>query len=136
MNICRGLFGVMLTAVVTCLIPEVPLAQGAATAQDTLDAVLVIPNPYSVIGRTWGPKSEVKAFERIRFANLPNTPCTIKIFSSRGNLIITLDHPGKGTNLNWDGRNSNNQYVVSDVYLYVVESATLGRQVGKFIVIR
>jgi len=138
MLICHGLLSTMLVTILLLLKPDAAPAQGTVTGQDTLSSILVIPNPYIVIGRTWGLKTttDVSGFERIRFANLPNTPCSIKIYSSRGNLIITLHHPGNATNYNWNGRNEDNQYVVSDVYLYVVDSPTLGRQVGKFIVIR
>lgn len=134
MLIRHGLLTMMLGTILLLLRPDVAPAQ--VTVKDTLSAVIVIPNPYNVIGRTWGQKSDVKSFERIRFANLPNTPCTIKIYSSRGNLVKTLNHSGGGTNYQWDGRNDDNQYVVSDVYVFVVESQTLGRHIGKFIVIR
>ena len=137
MGVGHGLLSVLFATAVIWLSPDGAQAQGTVGAQDTLSSIVVIPNPYNVIGRTWGQRSlSPESFERIRFANLPNTPCTITIYSSRGNRIISLSHPGRATNLNWDGRNEDNQYVVSDVYLFVVQSQTLGRQVGKFIIIR
>jgi hypothetical protein len=110
----------------------------------TLDSVIVVPNPYNLSGRTFGPQppgGSIEANERIRFANLP-APCTIRIYTSAGNLVATINHTGASTptsdleNEYWSGRNTDNQYIVSDVYIYVVESSTLGRKIGKFIVIR
>jgi len=132
----QWLLGAIVLLTLIGAIPTSVEAQTTDTEIDSLASVLVVPNPYVVTGRTWGPRSNIKTFERIRFANLPTSPCSIQIFSSRGNHIITLNHTGDGENLYWDGRNRNNQYVVSDVYLYVVESPTLGRHVGKFIIAR
>jgi len=106
-------------------------AQGATT----LDSILVVPNPYNVSGRTYGPISNIYGYERIRFAHLP-LPCRMRIYSSSGNLVKTLDFAPDDTLPQWDGRNDDNQYIVSDVYIYVVEHAALGKKVGKFIVIR
>ncbi|HPU86034.1 MAG TPA: hypothetical protein PLE60_11940 [Candidatus Latescibacteria bacterium] len=122
----------------------IALPRVSHSAVSTLDSVIVIPNPYNLSGRTYGPQppgGSIEANERIRFANLP-APCTIKIYTSAGNLVSTIQHTGAVTavsdleNYYWSGRNADNQYIVSDVYIYVVESPTLGRRIGKFIVIR
>ena len=126
----------VLFALACILIPRPAPAQTAVTPDDTLSSVLVIPNPYSVTARTWGPPSEVKGFERLRFTNLPKSPCDVYVLTSQGNHVITLPHPGGNRDLLWDGRNANNQYIVSDVYLFVVDSPTLGQHLGKFVVIR
>lgn len=101
----------------------------------TLDSVKVVPNPYNVSGRTYGARANIFGYERLRFANLP-LPCTVKIYSSDANLIKTLQFNAGDLLPAWDGRNSDNQYIVSDVYFYVVEHATLGTKIGKFVVIR
>lgn len=122
----------------------IALPRVSHSAVSTLDSIIVVPNPYNLSGRTFGPQppgGSIEANERIRFANLP-APCTIKIYTSAGNLVATVQHTGLNTptsdleNTYWSGRNADNQYIVSDVYIYVVESPTLGRKVGKFIVIR
>jgi len=106
------------------------------TGAQTLDSVLVVPNPYNVSGRTFGDRSgNLTGYERIRFANVP-LPCTIRIYSSSGSLVKTL-RVAAGTKLvEWNGRNDDNQYIDSDVYYYIVEHADLGRKLGKFVVIR
>ena len=108
-------------------------------ADAALDSVLVVPNPYNVSGRTFGPKSDLEGYERLRFAHLPTpnetSPTTIKIYTSALNLVATLKHEA-GTLLFWDGRNSDNQYIVSGLYIYVVHHPDHGTGVGKFVVIR
>jgi len=137
MPIRYGLPGVLVAMALMWLMPDAAKAQATTAPQDTLSEIVVIPNPYNGVGRTWGPKSNAQSFERIRFANLPNTECDIKIFTSRGNLVMTLHKTAAmGRNYQWDGRNVNNQYIVSDVYLFLIDSPTLGRYVGKFVVIR
>jgi len=106
-------------------------AQGATT----LDSILVVPNPYNVSGQTFGPISNIFGYERIRFAHLP-LPCKMRIYSSAGNLVKTIDFEADDPLPQWDGRNDDNQYIVSDVYIYVVEHDPLGRKLGKFVVIR
>ena len=135
MSSARGLLGVVLVASLVGLILGTAQPAGAGTVDTT--TVVVVPNPYTVSGRTWGPRSNVQSFERIRFTNVPeDVNCTIKIFSSRGYLIATLRNEDGSPNILWDGRNEDNQYIVSDVYLYVVESPGVPRQIGKFIVLR
>ncbi|HOM56373.1 MAG TPA: hypothetical protein PLG27_01315 [Candidatus Latescibacteria bacterium] len=110
-------------------------ASDAISQTTTLDSVKVVPNPYNVSGRTYASRSNIFGYERLRFANLP-LPCTVKIYSSDANLVKTLQFNAGDLLPAWDGRNSDNQYIVSDVYFYVVEHATLGTKIGKFVVIR
>ncbi|OQB42220.1 MAG: hypothetical protein BWY06_00645 [Candidatus Latescibacteria bacterium ADurb.Bin168] len=110
-------------------------ASNAISQTTTLDSVRVVPNPYNVSGRTYAARSNIFGYERLRFANLP-LPCTVKIYSSDANLVKTLQFNAGDLLPAWDGRNSDNQYIVSDVYFYVVEHATLGTKIGKFVVIR
>ena len=112
-------------------------AQASADASQftTLDSVVVVPNPYNVSARHLGPPGNLEAYDRIRFANLP-APATIKIYTSAGNLVATLDHISTSGHYLWDGRNDDNQYVVSDVYIYVIEHEEYGRKIGKLVIIR
>jgi len=119
-----------------CVVAMLFAVGSEAHSQTTsLDSVRVVPNPYNVSGRTYGARSNIFGYERLRFANLP-LPCTVKIFSSDANLVKTLQFNAGDLLPAWDGRNSDNQYIVSDVYFYVVEHATLGTKIGKFVVIR
>ena len=126
----RGLFAGLLAIF---LAPDI--TQGITT----LDSVIVVPNPFNVSGRTFGdPKDNIPGFQRIVFWHVP-PGAKIRIYTSAGNFVIQLTSVSADGSSYWDGRNEDNQYVVSDVYIYVVE-ATLGgktqRKVGKFIVIR
>ena len=123
-----GLF-VGLVALLLAVLPTI------VSAANALDSVLVVPNPYNVSGRTFGQKSYIWGYERIRFAHLP-LPCTIRIYSSDANLVTVLRFDQGTTLPAWDGRNADNQYVVSDLYYYVIEHSQLGTRIGKFAVIR
>lgn len=119
-------------------------AQGATT----LDSVLVVPNPYTVSGRTAGKISDLKGYDQIAFVNLP-APCTIRIYTIGGNFVHELkNEPGDGDGDKvalWNGRNIDNQYIVSDIYVYIVNApaaivngqpTNLGVKLLKLVVIR
>jgi hypothetical protein len=130
-----ALFIVLLCGTMFWLLPT------PASAVSTLDSVVVVPNPYNVSGRTFGaPLSNLYGFERIRFANLPpaspDQPTKIMIYTSALNLVTTLEHTTNDNTFFWNGRNSDNQYIVTGVYIYVVKDPNLGTKIGKFIVIR
>ena len=97
--------------------------------ESAMDEIRVVPNPYSAAGKTFPGE-----MDKILFTGLPGT-CTIKIFTSNGDYVHAIEHTdGSGTE-DWDLRTEYNQYLVSDVYVYTVES-DLGDTVGKFIIIR
>ena len=107
-------------------------------AVSTVDSVIVVPNPYNISGRLYGVGADVEKTERIAFVNVP-TPCTIRIYTSNGNLVNTIEHEQDLSRVNWDGRNTDNQYVSSDVYIYVLEATINGelqRKLGKLVIIR
>ena len=98
-------------------------------SEAAMDDIRVVPNPYSAAGKTFPGEKD-----KILFTGLPAT-CTIKIFTSNGDFVHTIEHTdGSGTEA-WDLRTEYNQYLVSDVYVYTVEG-DLGDYVGKFIIIR
>ena len=70
----------------------------------------------------------------IVFTGLPGK-CTINIYSSNGNFVHKIEHTDGSGKEDWDLRTEFNQYIVSDVYIYTVES-DLGKHVDKFIVVR
>ena len=77
---------------------------------------------------------------RIRFANLPASRNTIKIYSLSGDLVQTIEHDGMSGygEASWNLVSRNGQEVVSGIYLYVVESSDGGFDdfIGKFVVVR
>jgi hypothetical protein len=68
---------------------------------------------------------------------LPKAPCTIKIWTLAGDLVAQIDHDGSGGDgqAPWDLVSRSGHDIESGVYLFTVESA-LGRQIGRFVVIR
>ena len=110
----------------------VPRDPGVKNASE-LENIRVVPNPHSVSGLTYPGISEMEQ-NKINFMNIPGE-CTIKIYTSGGTLIHTIEH-NDGTRLaSWDLRTEFNQYPASDMYVFVVES-DLGNYIGKFVVIR
>lgn len=93
--------------------------------------VLVVPNPF-VIREGFSQPGEADA---IQFVNLPN-PCTIRIYTVRGDLVATIDVPdGAGGIAAWDQVTDYGQFVESGVYIFHVDSPS-GTKVGKFAIIR
>jgi hypothetical protein len=108
-----------------------------------LGDVVVVPNPYRTDqsytfeeggweGRssTWTEYSR-----RIKFIHVP-PKCTIRIYSLSGDIIATLYHddPVRG-DVDWDLLSESNRAIASGLYVFSVES-DLGKQIGKFAVIR
>jgi len=117
------------------------------SASDELDKVMVVPNPYRVDhdytyesggwegrGREW---DETKRL--IKFIHLPRR-CTIRVFSLTGDQIATIEYEAPASQpdlgeVEWNLLSESNRALASGVYVYTVES-NLGRQVGKFVLIR
>jgi len=97
----------------------------------SLDSILVVPNPF-VIGAGF---SQPGAGDKIQFVNIPN-PCTIRIYTVRGDLVKTLQVPeGAGAIASWDQVTDYGQFVKSGIYVYAVESP-VGSTLGKLAIVR
>lgn len=109
-------------------------------AQETLEKIRVIPNPY-IGNATW----EQRDYEnKILFSFLPPI-CKISIFSLSGDLVKILFHNLNGDptpdeinsgDESWDLISKNNQSIASGLYIYVVETPTGENKIGKFAVIK
>jgi hypothetical protein len=109
----------------------------------TPDKVLVVPNPYRTdqdyTFENGGWEGREKAWNEnkrlIKFIHLPDV-CTIRIYSLAGDVIATLHHedPTRGE-MAWNLMSESGRAIASGVYVFTVESL-LGRQIGKFAVIR
>ena len=103
--------------------------------------VKVVPNPYLVTNE-W-EKSQLQ--RKVKFINLP-PECTIRIFTTNGELIRTLKHNQRvkgsaqtnelGGDEWWDLRTDYNKFPASGVYIFHVYSKEVGEQVGKFVIVR
>lgn len=121
----------------------------ATPVANTLDRVKVVPNPYvgSAIWNNPQPSDIAPWQHRLQFINLP-ADATIKIFTLDGDLVDeikagTTVRKGSGYTgeapasvAEWDLISRNNQEVAPGMYMYVVDSPSLGKKVGKFVIIQ
>ena len=111
----------------------VPVVPGWAADPSWTEKVRVVPNPYSSTGKTF-----VGEPDKIIFKNIPGV-CTIRIYTSAGDLVKVIEHTDGSGDQAWDLRTDYNQYLKSDLYVFTVESKdpnVSGNYVGKFIVVR
>ncbi|MEL7361417.1 MAG: hypothetical protein AAFN13_05045, partial [Bacteroidota bacterium] len=109
-----------------------------ALAQDELDRIAVVPNPY-VGASIFERRSQVegRGERRIQFINLP-PQCTIRIFNLRGELVKTIQHDGLASDGSefWDLRTEGGQDVAYGIYVYHVEAPGIGEMVGKLALVK
>jgi len=115
----------------------------------TLDHILVVPNPYigSAVWNNPMPSDTEPWQHRIQFTNLP-ADATVKIFTLDGDLIDEIRAgqavrktsdgavPGAASVAEWDVITRNNQEAAPGLYMYVVDSPSLGQKIGKFVIIQ
>ncbi len=138
-------FGVLETNIlanVKYICPANPVATG-------LDRVKVVPNPYvgSAVWNNRIPSDSDPWQHRLQFINLP-ADATVKIFTLDGDLVDeitsgeivrkTEDFLGSANAsvAEWDLITRNNQEAAPGIYMYVVDSPSLGTKVGKFVIVR
>lgn len=107
-------------------------------AEEDMDAIKVVPNPY-VVSAAWdesrlGNTPFGEPVRNLAFTHLPS-PCTIHIYTVDGNLVQTLEHSDDSGRLEWNLLTSERRPVVSGIYFYHVKS-DLGEKTGRFAVIR
>jgi|GEM_PF-750572 len=102
---------------------------------DSLDSVLVVPNPY-VGGVDWQQRSSTGIVQRkLAFTNLPSR-CSIRIYTISGDLVDIIEHNDSTSGTAWwDLQSRNNMEVASGVYVYHIEAPGLGTTIGKFAVL-
>ncbi len=117
----------------TIVVPE-------ASRASLLDRIRVVPNPYVTASAFEAPLppgiSGGRGQRKIDFTHLPAN-ATVRIFTSRGDHIATLEHDGDmedGT-ISWNLKTKENLDIAYGVYFYVVESQ-LGNKTGKIAIIK
>jgi hypothetical protein len=101
----------------------------APVAENNLDKVKVVPNPY-LVSEIW--EAGFKEHQ-LQFVGLP-IEATIRVFNASGDLIRTINHRSESGIAYWDLKNEFRQLVSPGVYFYHIQS-TAGEKTGKFIVI-
>jgi hypothetical protein len=119
-----------------------------AVASD-LSRVKVVPNPY-IGSASWNnpiPSDSDPWEHRIQFINLP-ADATVKIFTLDGDFVDEIssgDTARKSAEFTgaevlsvaeWDLITRNNQEAAPGIYLYVVDSPSVGQKIGKFVIVR
>ncbi len=109
-------------------------------AKASLDDIRVVPNPY-IVANGWeptNPYADGRGERQIHFTHLPPV-CTIRIYSSSGQLVATLEHDtpslSDGTEI-WDMLTRDQLSIAFGVYVYHVDAGKLGNKIGKFAVIK
>jgi hypothetical protein len=120
-------------------------------AQNNQTNVYVVPNPYKG-GAQWDlvPREEDPSGTKVTFHNLPRTKGTIHVFTLSGDLVKDIPFDGTAPpdlqygkdpltagsgQASWNLISRNGQKIVSGIYLFSVDT-DLGREVGKFVIIR
>lgn len=114
-----------------------------------LSRVKVVPNPYigSAVWNNAIPSDADPWQHRLQFINLPSD-ASIKIFTLDGDFvdeitsgeIVRKSDVFLGANslsvAEWDLITRNNQEAAPGVYMYVVDSPSTGKKIGKFVIVR
>ena len=101
-----------------------------ATAEEALDLIGIVPNPYFGASRY-----ETGNLERIaRFINMPDV-VNIRIYTVSGSLIRTINKTGPSRSVDWDLTTESGLPVASGMYLIHVDVPGVGDRVLKFGVI-
>ena len=109
-------------------------------APSELSEIRVVPNPYIAATKFESPLppgvTSGRGERKVEFQNLPSD-ASIKIFTSRGQHIKTLNHSGNihsGT-ISWDLKTKESLDIAYGIYFYVVES-DFGSKKGKIAIIK
>ena len=94
-----------------------------------LDDVKVVPNPYKATSLF-----EVRYEDKIMFTNLPPA-AVISIYTLDGDLVKTIIHESGTDSEKWNLTSRNDQFVVSGLYYYVVQTES-DKKIGKFVIMR
>jgi len=113
----------------------VPFIASFAPVNSTLDSVLVVPNPFIMRSGFVIPGEQ----DYIQFVNVPS-PCTIRIYTLRGDLVKTIEHTEATGVARWDQITDYGQFAKSGIYIFHLTSyapATNGMvKIGKFAIVR
>ncbi len=102
------------------------------------DKIRIVPNPYIVQA---GDFNFTGDDNRLLFVNLPPY-CTLRIYTSTGDLIKTIEHSSGSGDESWDQVTESNQLIASGVYIVLVDNAkdingkSVAEAIEKFVIIR
>ncbi|PKP23021.1 MAG: hypothetical protein CVU05_01200, partial [Bacteroidetes bacterium HGW-Bacteroidetes-21] len=97
------------------------------TAQDALDLIRAVPNPY--YGYSAYEKSQLENL--VKFTNLPQQ-CTITVYTVNGTLIRRFKKDSPLSYQDWDLKNDYGIPIASGVYIIHVDAPGIGEKVIKW----
>lgn len=100
-----------------------------------LSLVRVVPNPYDIRSRIYQYGTASGEADKINFYGLPS-PCTLKIYTERGDLIYTINHTRETGDETWYCETSYGQIVASGIYILMVQKPDGEKVFRKFVIIR
>ena len=109
-------------------------------AKTSLSDIKVVPNPYVVTSLydPYNPYTTSGTGTRVvKFIHLPQQ-CTIKIYTVDGSLVKVINHSSsmRDGSEDWDLLNRDNMQVAYGVYVYYVDAPSIGKHIGKIMVIK
>ena len=96
----------------------------------TLENVIVVPNPY-IVRADW--ESEV-GVRKIAFTGLPSS-CEIRIYNVAGELVKKISHSDGTSYTYWDLQNDDSQEVAPGLYFFHLQAENIGSKIGKFVIV-
>ena len=103
------------------------LRDDQASAQDALEHINVVPNPYY----GYSKYENTQLDNTIKFTNLPDQ-CTIRIFTINGTLIKTIEKDNQEASINWDMKNESSVPIASGMYIIHVHVEGVGDKILKW----
>jgi hypothetical protein len=105
-----------------------PVLNNRDIANDALDNIRVVPNPY--YGSSAYENGQLENI--VKITNLP-LECEINIFMTNGTLVRTITKDNTQTFVEWDMKNDFNVPIASGVYLIHIDAGPIGQKVVKWI---
>jgi hypothetical protein len=106
--------------------------------QDFQQKAYVVPNPY-VAAASFEPERFAvsgRGERKVEFRGLPQS-ATVRIYTVRGDLVQTLHQDGSTDGyIPWNLRTKDNLDVAPGLYIFEVEAPDVGKQIGKFALIK
>ncbi|MDD3807669.1 MAG: hypothetical protein PHE86_06525 [Candidatus Marinimicrobia bacterium] len=104
-------------------------------ATEGLENIVVVPNPFVLSSGL----TQAADADNIQFRNIP-APCTIRIYTIRGDLVKVIEHTEAIGSAIWDQVSDYGQFVESGVFIYHITSHAPESEgdvaIGKFSIIR
>lgn len=109
----------------------------AEKAKENADNIYVVPNPYVGYSLSENPgRTLTKRGDReIQFRNLP-PQCTIRIYTSVGELVDVIRKDDMSSIATWNLLSSEGMRIAYGVYIYHVDIPGVGEKIGRFAVIK